>query len=45
MKDFSSISDEILEGIHIEENPSNNERNPGMKDFLQFLMKFLEGFI
>ena len=25
MKDFSSISTEILEGIHIKENPSKNE--------------------
>ena len=32
MKDFSSISNEILEGIHIKENPSKM-RNPGMKDF------------
>ena len=30
MKDFFLISNEILKGIHIEENPSKNER---MKDF------------
>ena len=32
MKDFSSISNEILEGIRIEENPSQNEksRNEGI---------------
>ena len=33
MKDFSLISNEILKGIRIAENPSKNERNPGMKDF------------
>ena len=32
MKEFSSISNEILEGIHIKENPSRNEksRNEGI---------------
>ena len=32
MKDFSSISNEILKGIHIKENPSRNEksRNEGI---------------
>ena len=32
MKDFSSISNEILKGIHIKENPSKNEksRNEGI---------------
>ena len=33
MMDFSLISNEILKGIHIKENPSKNERNPGMKEF------------
>ena len=32
MKEFSSISNEILKGIHIKENPSRH-RNPEMKDF------------
>ena len=27
LKDFSLISDEILEGIHIKENPSKNEKS------------------
>ena len=27
MKEFSSISNEILEGIHIKENPSRNEKS------------------
>ena len=33
MKEFSLISNEILKGIHIKENPSKNERNPEMMDF------------
>ena len=33
MKDFSLISNEISKGSHTKENPSKNERNPGMKDF------------
>ena len=32
MKEFSSISNEILKGIHIKQNPSKNEnsRNEGI---------------
>ena len=33
MKEFSLISDYTLKGIHTKENPSKNERNPGMMDF------------
>ena len=59
MKDFSLISNEILKGIHIKENPSKkeksmnegfllenpskNERNPGMKDFSLISNEILEG--
>ena len=42
MKDFSSISNEILKGIHIKENPSRNE-NPGMKEFSLISTEILEG--
>ena len=33
MKDFSLISNYMLKGSHTKENPSKNERNPGMKEF------------
>ena len=33
MKEFSPIFKYKLKGIHIDENPSQNERNPGMKEF------------
>ena len=39
IKDFSLISTEILEGIHIEENPSKN----GMKDFSSISNEILKG--
>ena len=41
MKDFSSISNEILKGIHIKENPSKNEksRNEGILFNFQFDVK------
>ena len=43
MKDFSLISNEILKGIHIKENPSKNERNPGMKEFSSISNEILKG--
>ena len=43
MKEFSSISNEILKGIHIKENPSKNERNPGMKEFFSISNEILKG--
>ena len=42
MKDFSLISNEFLEGIHIKENPSRNE-NPGMKEFSLISNEIVEG--
>ena len=39
MKDFSLISNEILKGIRIEENPSKN----GMKDFSLISNRILKG--
>ena len=33
MKEFSLISNYMLKGSHTKENPSKNERNPGIKDF------------
>ena len=43
MKEFSLISNEILEEIRIEENPSQNERNPGMKEFSVISNYMLKG--
>ena len=43
MKEFSLISNEILIGIHIKENPSKNERNPGMKEFSLISNEILKG--
>ena len=40
MKEFSSISNEILKGIHMKENPS---RNPGMKEFSSISNEILKG--
>ncbi len=45
MKDFSLISNEILKGLLIKENPSKNERNPGMKDFSLISNEILKGII
>ena len=42
MKDFSSIYNYILQGIHIEENPSKMT-NPGMKDFSSIYNYILQG--
>ena len=43
MKDFSLISNGILEGIHTKKNPSKNERNPGMKEFSLISKYMLKG--
>ena len=40
MKDFSLISNEILKGIHIKQNPSKNEKSRNEGFLNQFLMKF-----
>ena len=40
IEDFSSISNYILKGIHIEENPSKNEKSQELRISLQFLIKF-----
>ena len=40
---FLFIFNEILEGIHIKENPSKNERNPGMKEFSVISNYMLKG--
>ena len=42
MKDFSLISNEILEGIHIKGNPSKNEKSMN-EGFLFFSNEILKG--
>ena len=43
MKDFSLISNYMLKGSHTKENPSKNERNPGMKEFSSISSEILKG--
>ena len=43
MKDFSLISNYMLKGSHTKENPSKNERNPGMKEFSLISNEIVEG--
>ena len=43
MKEFSLISKYMLKGIHTKENPSQNERNPGMKEFSVISNYMLKG--
>ena len=43
MKDFSLVSGEVLTGIHIKENPSKNERNPGMMEFSLISNEIVKG--
>ena len=43
MKDFSVISTQIFKGNHIKENPSKNQRNPGMKDVSLISNEILKG--
>ena len=43
MKDFSLISNYMLKGSHTKENPSKNERNPGMQEFSSISNEILKG--